>query len=129
MHRLVRLRVQRMALKMFELVPECPISVGRFPEAPQRIVLQAGGTSGIVAEDEPTLPTVFFRQEVTDPAFADTPSLSVSPDADLMTQIVDPENLPSVLSTLVDEQPFVIGDLAPKSAEESVSYSGVLDWS
>ena len=46
-----------------------------------------------------------------------------------MVLIVDPENLPSVLSTLVDEQPFVIGDLAPKSAEESVSYSGVLDWS
>ena len=31
-HRLVRLRVQRMALKMFELVPECPISVDDFPK-------------------------------------------------------------------------------------------------
>jgi hypothetical protein len=44
-------------------------------------------------EVEPTLPANFLRPEVTDPAFADTPSLSVSPDADLMEQVVDPRNL------------------------------------
>ena len=44
-------------------------------------------------EAEPTLPANFLRPEATDPAFADTPSLSVSPDADLMTQVVDPRNL------------------------------------
>ncbi len=44
-------------------------------------------------EDEPTLPANFLCPEVTDPAFGDTPSLSVSPDADLMTQVVDPRNL------------------------------------
>ncbi len=44
-------------------------------------------------EVESTLPANFLRLEVTDPAFADTPSLSVSPDADLMEQVVDPRNL------------------------------------
>ena len=44
-------------------------------------------------EDERTLPAYFLRPEATDPAFADTPSLSVSSDADLMEQMVDPQNL------------------------------------
>lgn len=44
-------------------------------------------------EAEAMLPADFLRQEVTDPASDDTPSLSVSPDADLLEQIVDPENL------------------------------------
>ncbi|MEJ7595707.1 MAG: group II intron reverse transcriptase/maturase [Planctomycetaceae bacterium] len=42
---------------------------------------------------EPTLPANLLRQELTDPASIDTPSLSVLPDADLMEQIVDPRNL------------------------------------
>jgi len=44
-------------------------------------------------EVEPTLPANLLPQELTDPASIDTPSLSVSPDADLMEQIVDPQNL------------------------------------
>ncbi len=44
-------------------------------------------------EVEPTLPANLLRQELTDPASIDTPSLSVLPDADLMEQIVDPRNL------------------------------------
>ena len=44
-------------------------------------------------EIEPTLPANLLRQELTDPASIDTPSLSVSPDADLMEQVVDPRNL------------------------------------
>ena len=39
------------------------------------------------------LPANLLRQELTDPASIDTPSLSVSPDADLMEQVVDPRNL------------------------------------
>jgi RNA-directed DNA polymerase len=50
-------------------------------------------TFGFGNEDEPTLSADFLRPEVTDPAFDDTPSLSVSPDADLMKQVVDPVNL------------------------------------
>ena len=45
------------------------------------------------SEDEGMLPVDFLRPEVTDPAFADTPSLSVSSETNLMEQIVDPENL------------------------------------
>lgn len=44
-------------------------------------------------EGELTLPANFLRPEVTDPAFVDTPSLSVSSDVDLMEQVVDPQNL------------------------------------
>ena len=44
-------------------------------------------------EDEGELPANFLRPEVTDPAFADTPSLSVSSETDLLEQVVDPENL------------------------------------
>jgi RNA-directed DNA polymerase len=44
-------------------------------------------------EDERMLPANFLRPEVTDPAFADTPSLSVPPDLDLITQVVDSRNL------------------------------------
>ena len=44
-------------------------------------------------EDDDLLPVNILRQELTDPAFADTPSLQVSPETNLMEQIVDPENL------------------------------------
>jgi hypothetical protein len=44
-------------------------------------------------EEERPLPANFLRPEVTDPAFGDTPSLCVSPDAVLMTLVVDPRNL------------------------------------
>jgi len=50
-------------------------------------------TFDFLDEEEQSLPVKFLRPEVTDPALADTPSLSVSPDASLMEQIVDPENL------------------------------------
>jgi len=43
-------------------------------------------------EIEPTRPANLLRQELTDPAFIDTPSLSVSPDADLMEQVIDPRS-------------------------------------
>ena len=41
-------------------------------------------------EVEPKLLANLLRQELTDPASIDTPSQSVSSDADLMEQIVDP---------------------------------------
>jgi RNA-directed DNA polymerase len=44
-------------------------------------------------EDEAMSHADFLRQETTDPAFGDTPSLSVSPDANLLEQVVDLENL------------------------------------
>ena len=44
-------------------------------------------------EDDDLLPVNFLRPEVTDPAFADTPSLQVSSETRLMEQVVDPENL------------------------------------
>ena len=44
-------------------------------------------------EDEGELSVNFLRPEVTDPAFGDTPSLSVSSETSLMEQIVDPRNL------------------------------------
>jgi RNA-directed DNA polymerase len=44
-------------------------------------------------EADPMPPANLLRQESTDPAFADTPSLSVCLDADLMEQVVDPQNL------------------------------------
>jgi hypothetical protein len=44
-------------------------------------------------EDEGTLPVNLLRQELTDPAFADTPSLQVSSERSLMELIVDSENL------------------------------------
>ena len=40
-----------------------------------------------------TLPANLLRQELTDPAFADTPSLSVSSDVPLMEQVVETQNL------------------------------------
>ena len=43
-------------------------------------------------EDEPTLLANLLRPECTDPAFGDTPSLSVSSGTDLMEVIVDPRN-------------------------------------
>ena len=39
------------------------------------------------------LPANLLRQELTDPASIDTPSLSVSSETDLMEQVVDPRNL------------------------------------
>ncbi len=47
-------------------------------------------------EVESTLPANLLRQELTDPASIDTPSLSVLPDADLVEQVVDPRNLDRV---------------------------------
>jgi hypothetical protein len=44
-------------------------------------------------EDDLTLPADLLRQELTDPVFVDTPSLSVSSETDLMELIVDPRNL------------------------------------
>ena len=44
-------------------------------------------------EDDDLLPVNFLRPEVTDPAFADTPSLQVSPETNLMELIVDSDNL------------------------------------
>ena len=44
-------------------------------------------------EEESTLSANLLRQELTDPASPDTPSLSVSSDAELMEQVVDPRNL------------------------------------
>jgi RNA-directed DNA polymerase len=38
-------------------------------------------------------PANLLRQELTDPALADTPSLSVCLDVDLMEQVVEPQNL------------------------------------
>ena len=46
-------------------------------------------------EAEPVQPANLLRQELTDPASIDTPSLSVSPDADLIEQVADPRNLDS----------------------------------
>lgn len=39
------------------------------------------------------LPANFLRPEVTDPAFADTPSLNVSSETSLIEKVVDPDNL------------------------------------
>ncbi len=44
-------------------------------------------------EEEPMPPANLLRQESTDPASLDTPSLNVSPGANLMEQVVDPRNL------------------------------------
>jgi RNA-directed DNA polymerase len=44
-------------------------------------------------EAESMLPANLLRQELTDPASIDTPSLSVSSETDLMEQVVDPRNL------------------------------------
>lgn len=50
-------------------------------------------TFGFGDEAGPMRPANLLRQELTDPASADTPSLSVSSDVDLMERIVDPQNL------------------------------------
>ena len=44
-------------------------------------------------EDDRMLSAELLRQELTDPAFADTPSLSVSSETSLIEQVVDPRNL------------------------------------
>ena len=41
------------------------------------------------SEGELTLPVNFLRQELTDPAFADTPSLNVSSEASLIEEPVN----------------------------------------
>ncbi len=44
-------------------------------------------------EEDSTLPAELLRQELTDPAFGDTPSLNVSSETSLTEQVVDSENL------------------------------------
>jgi len=44
-------------------------------------------------EDDRMLSAELLRQELTDPALADTPSLSVSSETSLIEQVVDPRNL------------------------------------
>ena len=39
------------------------------------------------------LPANLLRQELTDPASVDTPSLSVASETDLIERVVDPRNL------------------------------------
>ena len=48
---------------------------------------------GFSDEAEDTLLANLLRPEFTDPASADTPSLSVASDADLMELVVHPRNL------------------------------------
>ena len=43
-------------------------------------------------EVEDLLPANLLRQELTDPASIDTPSLSVSSETSLMEQVVEPRN-------------------------------------